>query len=93
MVVNRFVPGFPTERHNNTLVYHCGRRNYPAFLIAALIKRVCHCPHFLFNNLFVTRTAVVTLNPYFLRAVPVNHCRNGYGCNVRIFVRHFHIRN
>ena len=93
MVVNGFVPGFPTERHNYMLINHCGRCYYPAFLVAPLIKRVGNRPDFLFDNLFVTRTTVVALNPRFLRPVPVNHRRDGYGCNVRIFVRHFHICN
>ena len=93
MVVNSFVPGFPSERHNDMLVYHCGISDYPAFLVTPLIKRVGNCPDFLFNNLFKARTPVVALNPCFLRAVAVYHRRNGYGCYVRVFVRHFHIRN
>ena len=93
MVVNGFIPGFPSERHNYMLVYHCGICDYSAFLVTSLIKRVSNRPDFLFNNLFKARPPVVTLNPYFLRAVSVYHRRNGYGCYVRVFVRNFHVGN
>ena len=93
MIVHAFKSVFPTKRHNDMLINHCGTRNYSAFFVPALVKWFCYRFDFLFNDLFKLRTSVVAFNPRKLGSVPVNHCRNGYGRNVRVFLCHFHIGN
>lgn len=59
MVVEFLVSGFPSERHNDMMVYKRRIRDNPGFLVFALVKWNSQRPNLFFHGLFELGPAVV----------------------------------
>lgn len=82
MFVHFRVSRFPSERHNNMLVYEWRIGNNPGFLVVALVKRDGQRPHLFFHGLFELCAATIRFNPRFLHVVGIYQPGDGYGRNL-----------